>query len=181
MTKLYVANLTDQDHIFIFKLPEKVGPPLRKVIPAKRQEMIPGVQSPVDCTAIIEHHSPYGMRAVEELGREGMVPLVYSIDKPVSSRVMDDQYARNKRVLFQRGEEQRKIAAVQTNRYMEDVIEQQQMPIGLPSSTMIEIIEGDRNTDDKLPMVAERITVDRRSGAGARPTPPPSGRRSRRH
>lgn len=158
--KLHIANLTQQNQDFVYRVPETTG--LRKqMIGIGEQIVISGDLNRPQIDAIIEQHAKYGLVAVEEIDRSRpFVGLCYSIDKPVPAARMLGGIEHNTGVLTARGREIRKEMAVATN----SMLENQDGPGALQRLEMLVIEEEGKAPSDNP--ISEGIIVDRQSGPG---------------
>ena len=115
--QLYIANVSHHNHIVNCRLPEttKVW---TKEIPMGRQAMV-GDRSGLtkeQVDKIIEQMGLYGLRSFKEaMNSEGVVPLIYSTDGPVSSDSMMKVIHRNRGILQSSGKRRREEAALAAN------------------------------------------------------------------
>jgi len=177
---LYVANCTMQDHLFIYHLAEARRESM-VTIPAGQQRRIAGVQSPIDVDSIVEHHSRYGLRSVVEVGKAvGQVPLIYSLDKPISATRIVEQMNLNQRVLNRQGEEFRRAAAIQTHDWVEKKVQDMRLP-GEVDEVEMAVVEEDRgkNASDEVRPVSDSTRVSRRFNPSEVTTQPQPFRRTR--
>lgn len=118
--KMYVANTTKQICGFHYRIDETRGA-RQQVIPPGRQIMLADMslsQGHIDY--ILKQHQKYGMIPYEEASRtRGFIPRLFSIDKPVPAKVIEETMKRNTTVLIVRGRDARKLAAVQSNNAIE--------------------------------------------------------------
>ena len=164
MTKMFIANTTQQVQDFQYRLPE--NPKIvKQTIPIGGQIQIPGDLTVHDIEAIIEQHSPYGMVAVSEIDRtKPFIGVCYSLDKAVTVNKIMSAIEHNGAVLDARGREIRKEAAVSVNNAIEEQSRDfRALDIGI---TEVRKEGGDVS-------VNENIRVDRSAG------PQPRGRSSR--
>lgn len=113
--KMFVANCTKQARDFTYRLPDK-GSRMQR-IEIGQQIQIAGDLSQPEVDSIIDHYAKYGMKSVEEArkARGTFTGLCYSLDKPVAIENMQIVLQLNDQVLTQRGQQQRKEAAVATS------------------------------------------------------------------
>lgn len=113
--KMFVANCTKQARDFSYRLPDKGGRMQR--IEIGQQIQVAGDLSQPEVDSVVDHYSRYGMLSVADArkSRGQFVGLVYSIDEPVKIENMQIVLQKNDDVLTQRGQEQRKEAAVATS------------------------------------------------------------------
>lgn len=118
--KLYAANCTHQNHTVSFRLVE--GKPGRgfavQHIAAGRQVQIAGDLNRPQVDYVVEQQRPYGWFAIDELQPNIYVPIVWSVDKSVSERVMRDVIETNSMLLKALGSRLRREAAIATSHGM---------------------------------------------------------------
>lgn len=85
---LYIANTSEQDHIFHWREPES-DRIFNDTVPAGSQVKVLSNKPEDVVKSVIDHHARYGLKSVAEAPKEkdNKVPLVYSIDKPISQDV----------------------------------------------------------------------------------------------
>ena len=120
MTKLFVANTSQQKCEFIFRLPESrtTSPPLT-INPGTQAQIYQDTTSDV-IDHIVEQHRRYGMKHVNEIGK-GFAGLVYAIDAPVR---LDDIFLAeeaNIAALENLGSEVRQAQAAALSQKMEEI------------------------------------------------------------
>jgi len=117
---MYVANTTKQICGFHYRVDESRGA-RQQVIPPGRQIMLADMNLNEGHIAYIrKQHEQYGMRHYEEAARtRGFIPRLFSIDKPVPAKIIEETMKRNTAVLVIRGRDARKLAAVQANNAIE--------------------------------------------------------------
>ena len=81
---LYIANASEQDHIFHWREPEQARI-FNMPIPAGTQVKVLSGKSEMLVNGVIDQHKVYGLVAFSELHnvKDAKVQLVYSIDKPL--------------------------------------------------------------------------------------------------
>lgn len=120
MPSIYVANATNQNQDFQYRLPESAKL-MAVMIPIGEQRKLPGVTTTPDIEAVIQHHSTYGMINVGEIDRtRHFAGLCYSLDKPVDMARVLYVMEHNNTVLDERGRQIRQEAAIATNNAIED-------------------------------------------------------------
>jgi hypothetical protein len=120
--KLYIANCTHQTRILNHRLVEgKARGFSTQTIVMGRQEMIAGEMNRHQIDYIISQHRPYGLLGVEEIdGVTHEVPMVFSIDKPVSAKLMQQLITHNSLRLKEIGSRLRRDAAIATSHGMRE-------------------------------------------------------------
>lgn len=144
MSRLYIANVTRQEHIVCYRLDiDKDGQmkdsnrrfqmPKQQAVPAGRQVLIGGDMHIGQVTDIVDQLAAYGMIGVVDVARlDGRVhPLVYNIDKPVPSSVMEKVRDSNAILLTRQGGDLRKKAAVATNETVQKAVRDTAMQQGV--------------------------------------------------
>jgi hypothetical protein len=123
--RIYVANCTSQLQALNFRLIEdpRRGHSTQNIGMA-RQEIIAGDLTRPQIDYFIEQQRIYGLHAVEDLdrafARKVYVPLVYSVDKPVSHAVWQEVIEKNKILMKEMGSKLRREAAIATSHGMRD-------------------------------------------------------------
>lgn len=156
---LYVANPTGHRQEFHFRLPEDQ---LRaRVVTSGHQIKMTGLTAE-DVDVILKQNRAFGWTDAREVTRaRPFVGLVYSVDKPVTANNIRYTIEHNTGVLDARGLEVRKLAAVATNKVVQDhvhdatgsdvakteVVIQEEENVGKPNdlSSINEVIEVDRD------------------------------------
>ena len=150
--KMYVANCTKQARDFTYRLPDK-GNRMQR-IEIGQQIQVAGDLSQPEVDSIVDHYAMYGMNPVDEArkARGTFTGLCFSIDKPVAIENMQIVLQLNDQVLTQRGQQQRKEAAVATSKAIMDNGDQ-----GLTGleTTIVEV-----KKDGGEPEVQEGVRVD---------------------
>ena len=134
MGKLYVANCTKQDYEVQYHLhlvvdggrlrsidanPNQNRPAMRQMIKPGRQIPLGGDLSTVQVESVIRQLVPHGLVGREELyspdHRNKKIPLVYSLDAPVSADVIRYVMDVNSGYMTEEGRQRRIQAAIATN------------------------------------------------------------------
>jgi hypothetical protein len=113
--KFYLANCTSQVQTFNYRLPERLGGHAVQHIDVGRQARIAGELNQLQIDSLIAQCETYGSRKASDAAHyaaEGMVPMLYSIDKPVAHDTMLRIIELNARILHERGATIRKEAAI---------------------------------------------------------------------
>lgn len=128
MPNLYVGNVGLQDQRFLYWLPEK-SQAFMTAIPVGSQRQIPGpgidLPSPV-VDSIIEQHRRYGLCSWQEAFKQDFWGLVYAIEKPIPLAKLYDLTDRYHQILFARGAQMRKAAALATNEFTNQLLRESQ-------------------------------------------------------
>lgn len=176
MTKLYIANATQQIHQFNYWLP---GMPrhFTQEIQIGSQIQVAGrdlTQEAVD--QVLAAHRKYGLISVSEAlsGKSRFYGLCYAIDKPVRLDVLHELVNRYRGILVDQGRRLREEAAVATDAYINDQMLQNQVPGRLDRLEM-SVEEVSRDQRDESPEVSEGVRVTRIQ----RGEPAPTRRRGR--
>jgi len=109
MANLFIANVSTQDHVFHWTLPE--GPKIFSMpIAAGGQAQVLRDAHDIDISFVVNHHKKYGLVSIEDARKAGRdstkISLVYS-DKPIplevfcvvdetNQDILADQIQRNK-------------------------------------------------------------------------------------
>lgn len=154
MAKMFVANCTNQVQSFMYHV---IGAKnyRNQPIDIGRQVQLSGDLDTKQIESIAEQHARYGMVKADELDRAtGHIPILYSVDKPVSLTQMRRAAEHNKAVLLAKGRETRQAAALAVNASVES-----QAP-GILNSLELSI-EEQENRDGREREVDETIVVDK--------------------
>lgn len=130
--KLYIANCTNQLQTVNFRLIEgddrdyderrRGRAHSTQNIGLARQEQLAGELNRPQVDSLIEQLRTYGMHAVEDLdrayARKVYVPLLYSVDKPVSHDVWHEAITKNRQLQKEQGTRFRREAAIATSHGM---------------------------------------------------------------
>lgn len=185
-SKLFVANPTAQTTDFLYVVPDEAPGGLYRASAPRRQIIRPGGQVQIagdlvagQIDAIIDQHRVFGMVKTDEVAarqRAGaVVPLVYSIDKPISEAFLNALMTNNTTVLVEEGRQARELAAISVSNGIENDMEDQQMP-GKLGKLEFEIVEDRTAKSDGEESVPQRIRVTREAEEG-KPQPKPRSRR----
>lgn len=126
--RLYIANVTRQEHIVCYRLGASAGqkftPHKQQPIPAGRQVQVGGDFTMPQIDEIVHQLAPYGMIGVVDVPRLGknIAPLVYNIDRPVSTEVMRKVRGGNELVMIEDGSDRRRKAAVAANNLVQQAV-----------------------------------------------------------
>lgn len=173
--RLYIANCSHQRHIVMSRLPEMSGV-LSQPVEAGSQIVYGGDKLNLpQIEAAIKHLSRYGLRTVQEaIHQGGVVPLICSVDKPVSIDAIRTVIMQNRGLLKKRGDELRKSVAIEMSRAMES--RSQEDPLaGVLDQLEVSVQEdnsGSLPTDDKPLNEGVRVVPNRADDRA----PPPINR-----
>lgn len=158
MTALFIANCTNQDHEFNFRMPG-TGKLISLRIPKGRQEKILGDLSEEEVKGIVSQHEKYGLIHVDEAKKvQGFAGFCYS-DKVITTKSMQNLYDHNQEVLEEKGEEQRKQAAVVVQATVDTALGK----TGQTTNAIeVENVELHAPEDSNRPGLSETIRVDKR-------------------
>ena len=112
--RVYIANCSSGPYIANTRIPEVTGV-ISQEIEAGSQVMYASYDlTGPQVDAIIYQLRKYGMCDVDEVSQKQaqVVPLLFSRDRPISLKAIHDCIARNRGILFKKGDETRKIAAI---------------------------------------------------------------------
>lgn len=159
MTKLYIANATQQIRQFTYWVPEGSRSMIRE-IPIGGQTMIGDYPSPA-VESILSQHQKYGLVSVPEALKSAVFDgLAYQLDKPVSYERIVDLVDKYKSILNQRGRKLRTEAALANNEFIEQQLFNDQSPARLRSYEM-SVEEIKRDQRDETPEISEGVRVER--------------------
>ena len=116
MARLYIANLSRQDHDFWYRVPAEEGyvkqAQFRKIHKGTQQQIHNEAPLPV-LEAIVEQHRQYGLiEASEVVKTKNFIGLCFSFDHPVPIDQMHYGVDHNSGVLYDRGVRNREEAAL---------------------------------------------------------------------
>ena len=164
---VYVANCTQQQQQINYRLPDS-RKPFSHTIPMGKQLLI-GDLSPPEIDAIEEQLGPYGLRAVDEIGKSKQkITYVYATGKPVSTADIRRALDANRGILREEGKERRENSAVAANAAMNtdetplnklDISVEEESSGSIPSEEPIGEgyrIDNTVNTDENKPKRAPR-------------------------
>lgn len=138
MTAMYIANCTNQNIDFQYRLPENPKV-IKQTIPIGQQIRIPGDLSTPDVEAVIRQHAKYGLVAVSEIDRSrNFIGVCYQLDKPIQVDKLAKAIDHNYKVLDAIGKTIREEAAVVIENTIADSIPQR---LGRLNELEIEIEE----------------------------------------
>jgi hypothetical protein len=163
---LYVANCTNQGHLFAYKVPESQSP-WQVPIPQGGQIKVPapaGGFNVHQVNYIVAHHERYGMRKYDEVDRAGFVGLVYAVDRPVALGVIKKVYEHNNAVLTRQGDQNRRDAAIAADSQIVDAFKNAGLvaPAAVErGASEFEMAEIETKSNPSPEMGLQKIRVDR--------------------
>lgn len=158
--KLYVANLTLQHQILLYRVPGHVGVHQQR-IPIGGQVSVFGDLSSEQIEGIIAQHAKYGLVKFDEIDRfKGHAVYCWRVGSPVNVERVKRMMAHNHSVLHQRGELIRKQAAVTANHVIENPAEEVHIAL---KNMEVEIVEVDKGAGVN---VDDHMKVTSRAGGG---------------
>lgn len=139
---MFVANLSSQEHDFVYRLPLNPSP-IRQTIPPWSQVPLTGSGgsqgdfNTLEIESVIRHHSIYGMIEAREIGNQKkLAPLAYALDKPIPLALIQRAREGNLHILEARGAQIRQEAAVAANYQIEEQLARSDLPLGITGLEM---------------------------------------------
>ena len=123
--RLCIANASHHSWVINYRLPESSGVMMQQIEMASQVLVGHENLSSPQIDSVIKQLRPYGLRAADEIKGEGLIPLVFSRDKPVQLGIITDCIARNRGVLRHKGEETRAKAAIAADQRAVSLLDQQ--------------------------------------------------------
>jgi hypothetical protein len=162
MPQIYVANLTKQNHIFVYRHPDTNG-----IVPqniAIGQQAIIGNTNwkPEQAAKIVAQHERYGLREVNSISRKrGFIGLCYSFDRPIELEQFAQMMEGNDEALNQRASERREELATMIKHNMDRVAEDAGVRERAINRLEVELVQQGENFESPKgePSVAEGIEV----------------------
>lgn len=114
--KVYIANVTQQNHTINFRIPES-RKPLSISIPMGQQRFV-GDFSPPEIDAMVDQLGPYGLAELGQADKKSRLAYVFSVGTPVPSAAMARLIDQNKGILRKEGATRRQEAAVAAHNLM---------------------------------------------------------------
>lgn len=111
--KVYVANVTPQNHTLNFRIPN-VSKPIAIAIPMGQQKMIGDMAAP-DVDAMVEQLGRYGLVELGQENKKEKVTYIFNVGSPVPLSAIQKLYDRNRGILTDEGRERRVAAAAGVN------------------------------------------------------------------
>ena len=164
MARLYIANLSRQDHEFQYRIPADEGfarqAKIVRINKGTQQQIHGEVPLPV-IEAIIEQHRQYGLIEASEVVRtKDFVGLCFSIDKPVNLDQMNYGVDHNSGVLYDRGVKNREEAALAADQAFETTLIDAAHRGEIRGSTTVKKLHVETLEESDAPKFGEGITVD---------------------
>lgn len=153
---LYVANCTNQNHIFPFLIPED-NKLRHKLIPMGGQALIYRKDATrEEMLAIVKQHEVYGITDVDRIDqRRGFTGMCFSLDKPINVAKIMSANQQNIEAAAAQASQQRQDAAAAMHHIMLDNARRDNMPI--PRAFEMEVEEvtvgGDRGAHETIEIV----------------------------
>lgn len=162
MSKLYVANATQQVQQFTYWLPEMPRHFMQE-IPMGSQIVVGQRDLTKDeIDYVLKQHKQYGLRSVAEAQRDpNFSGVCYSVDRHVSLPLLYELMAHRTSVLSEIGRKSREAAAIATDDQINDAMMQSRMPLRLQELEM-SVEEMTRDQRDQSPEVSEGVRVSRK-------------------
>lgn len=164
MARLYIANLSRQDHDFWYRVPAEEGfvkqAQFRKIHKGTQQQ-IHNEAPRVVLEAIVEQHRQYGLIEASEVTKtKDFVGLCFSFDQPVNLDQMNYGVDHNSGVLYDRGVRNREEAALAADQAFETTLVDAQHRGEIRGSTMVKKLHVETLEESDAPKFGEGITVD---------------------
>lgn len=172
--RLFIGNVTLQNHVFQYRVPESEKV-IQRPIPPGQQIDLGNDLSPEAVDSIISQHVKYGLIPVNEMTRvRRFHGTCYSIDHPIPRDKLTYLRDHNAGELEAQGRELRRVAAIAGNDFMETMLRENDRPERVEEFDLF--VQEDRDGDSALPQISEKIVVSRNSERA----PPSAGRQGRR-
>jgi hypothetical protein len=124
MPALYVANLTDQDHAFVYTRPATdtvPSKPIYQPIPKGQQIRAYNGENISEIDAIIKQHAPYGMIDAKLINsQKKYTGLAYSVNEPIDIDRILNGLDQNQMARVETALEARKNATVALNESLQE-------------------------------------------------------------
>lgn len=158
--KTYIANVTAQNHVANFRLPE-AKKPLSLTIQAGRQIEVPNCDTQPAIDAMVDQLGRYGLVNVDEVNRVGRkITFLYSTS-PIPASAILKAIQRNKGILQQEGKDRRIKSAVAAN----EVMNTADTPIQELETSVEEVDSGGLGNDSEV--IGEGVKIDNRQDGDA--------------
>jgi hypothetical protein len=168
LSALYVANTTNQIFRWFYRLDFSIGqselqakirPPREQPIAPGRQERIPGDLHIGQIEELVSQLTDFGAASFDEIKRyakDKVIPLIWSVDKPVSKAAIEHAFDHNKNVLREQGRKRREMAAIVSSESLAEKL------VNEPRAFDVEFEEIDTGEVERTePLLAEGFHVDR--------------------
>lgn len=170
MPKVYIANVTAQNHEINFRLPESRKPLSLKI--TMGQQRLVGDLSPPEIEAMVEQLGPYGLVELGQDGKREKISYLYNVHAPVPASAIQKVYDRNRGLLREEGTKRRQESAVAAN----DVMNTADTPIKNLTVDVEEVDSGSLGSDSDN--VAEGVRIDNEANTSENKRPRSSKRRA---
>jgi hypothetical protein len=168
MAKMFVANCTQQAHLFLYRLPESSGIRSQHILPGAQIQISGDLTTP-QIESIVRQHAKYGMVHVGDIERtRPFTSLCWQLDKPVNVNAIMKGLDHNHRILDARGQQFRKVAAVVA---ASKAAELAPAPVPTYDVSVVEETEGQ-------PQISEGYRVTENPDQSGRPPKAGRGRRA---
>jgi len=150
--KVYVANVTAQNHTINFSIPDS-RKPMSITIPMGSQKFVGEMAAPA-IDAMLDQLGPYGLVELgQELKRE-KVTYIFNVGSPIPASAIQKLYDRNRGILTDEGKKRRIENAVAANAVMNT----EETPLNNFTADVEEVDSGDLGGDSDN--VAEGVKID---------------------
>lgn len=150
--KVYVANVTAQNHTINFRLPES-RKPMAITIPMGQQKFIGDLSAP-EIDAMVEQVGRYGLVEVGQENKREKVTFIFNVGSTIPAASIQKIYDRNRGILTDEGKKRRIENAVAANAAMNT----EETPLTNFTADVEEIDSGDFGNDSDG--VAEGVKID---------------------
>lgn len=165
MARLYIANVTRQKMIVCYRLDAgqtngNFTPPKQQLIESGRQSTVGGELNKPQLDLIIDQLTVFGMVGEVDIPNnlQGVHPLVFNIDRPVSERAMKAIMAHNLQVKVKEGKTRRERAAIGANEALN--LAAQNVDLPPPGEFDTEIEQMEQSSDEKRIEVGFHVKRD---------------------
>ena len=155
--KVYVANVTAQNHTINFRLPES-RKALAITIPMGQQKFIGDLSAP-EIDAMVEQLGVYGLVEVGQEHKKSKVTYIFNVGSTIPASSMQKIYDRNRGILTDEGKQRRIENAVAANAVMNT----EETPLNNFTADVEEIDSGDLGSDSDN--VGEGVKIDNAAAA----------------
>lgn len=159
--KVYVANVTSQNHILNFRLPE-ARKPLSVSIPMGQQRLV-GDLSPPEIDAMVYQLGPYGLAELGQESAKAKLAYIFSVGSPVPASAMQRIIDRNRGILRDEGVKRRQETAVAAH----DLMNSESTPMKGVVVELEEVDSGSLGSDSEK--IGEGIRIDDQSTSENKP------------